>query len=353
MKRIPVLLIATISIFLLSACGKNTARIISVEELNGTTHVTNQAGTMDVYAGQHLISGDDVKVEADSNMTLLIDMDKHLFADAGTHFALEATGIKDNTQTKINLFEGSVLSGIDNKLKDSETYKVSTPNATMAVRGTVFEVRYDNSGLTTVEVMDGEVEATYHSRDGVKTVIIKAGETAIFSGTTGEVVADVTTAGESIAKTITQEPVNASFETLDHYASKEEFLARIDSQDYGNKEMFIRKGHLYKFSEMYREQFDEWDTQGKSYTWSENIIVLDEPIEYNGKNYDKVLCNGQILNDMDEFSKMIGHYCYLYGFIGTQDHPAGVNADFDGVIEIWGEYPPDYCVQDYIYLDEE
>lgn len=351
MKRIPVLLIASIFIFLLSACGKDTARTIAVEELNGTTHVTNQSGTMDVYVGQHLISGDDVNVETDSNMTLLIDMDKHLFADAGTHFSLEATGSKGNTQTKINLFEGSVLSGIDNKLKDSETYEVSTPNATMAVRGTVFDVVYDNFGITTVEVMDGEVDVIYHSPDGEETILLKTDEKAVISGVDGEVIVNLISADESIGEDIAETPTNVSSDGLDHYASEEEFFARIASRDYGDEEMFVRKGRICKFSEMYKEQFDEWATQRKSYSWRDYIIVLDEPIEYNGKQYDKVLCNGRILNDLNEFNEMMGHYLYLYGFVSMMDNPTGENSDFDAVIELWGEYPPDYCVQDYIYLD--
>lgn len=346
------LILSTLFVVFLCSCGSAAeVRSISVEELNGTTHVSNVTGEMDAYVGEKLASGDDVKVDADSNMTLLIDSDKHLFADAGTHFCLEATGKARATKTYINLYEGSVLSGIDNKLKADETYEVTTPNATMAVRGTVFKVEYDNSGITTVEVMAGTVEATYQSADGEKTVLIATDEKAALSGDAGEVDAVLLTEGESMGEGTIESSANVSSDGLDHYASEEEFLARLDSLGYDDKEMFIRKGRICKFSEMYKEQFDEWNAQGKSFTWRDNIIVLDEPIEYNGKQYDTVMCNGRILNDMSEFNKMMGHYFYLYGFIDMQDNPTGENADFDAEIELWGEYPPDYCVQDYIYLD--
>ncbi len=227
MKRIPVLLIASIFIFLLSACGKDTARTIAVEELNGTTHVTNQSGTMDVYVGQHLISGDDVNVETDSNMTLLIDMDKHLFADAGTHFSLEATGSKGNTQTKINLFEGSVLSGIDNKLKDSETYEVSTPNATMAVRGTVFQVICekisDGSFITKVKVSEGSVEATTIENGETTVKTINIGDEAVFSG-------QATETKNPADQNVTENTVESN-SILD--AADDRILQTIDSKYFG------------------------------------------------------------------------------------------------------------------------
>lgn len=179
-KKVFVLTIAMMLTALLTACGSSAeVRSISVEELNGTTHVTNVTGETDAYVGEKLASGDDVKVDADSNMTLLIDSDKHLFADAGTHFCLEATGKANATKTHINLYEGSVLSGIDNKLKADETYEVSTPNATMAVRGTVFNVcvtYVDGVPVTDVEVVEGTVAVTTMQNGEEITVEVGAGE---------------------------------------------------------------------------------------------------------------------------------------------------------------------------------
>lgn len=351
MKRIFLLLVVLSTIFL-NSCAKDVARSISVEEVNGVVQVSNAKGEMDAYVGERLMSGDDVKVDVDSNMTLLIDSDKHLFADAGTHFSLEATGKEKSTKTRINLYEGSALFGIDNKLKADELYEVDTPNATMAVRGTVFKVKYVTLGITTVEVIDGEVEATCQSLDGENTVLIKQGEKVEFSGFSGAVnVIVFSEDDENIGEDVEKAHTVVSSDVLDNYATEDQFLERLDSLGYNDSEMYIRKGRFCRFSELYKEQFDEWNLQGKSYTWSENIIVLDEPIEYDGKQYDKVLCNGRILNDMNEFDKMMGHYFYLYGFISMNEHPMGDNTDFDGVIEIWGEYPPDFCIQDYIYLD--
>lgn len=187
MRKISIPMIVLLSSLFLSTCGSKTARTISVEELNGTTHVTNEFGTKEVYMNQNLVSGDDVQVETGSDMTLLIDSDKHLFADSGTHFALEATGSEGATQTKINLFEGSVLSGIDNKLKDEETYEVTTPNATMAVRGTVFlvDVSKNSNGEyeTELEVAEGSVACASVENGETITKIIGAGEEAHFTGT--------------------------------------------------------------------------------------------------------------------------------------------------------------------------
>jgi len=82
-------------------------RTIAVEELNGTTSVTNNGSTSDAYVGQHLKSGDDVSVKSQSNLTLGLDSDKFVYAKENTHFWVEAAGKADNTRTTIKLDEGS------------------------------------------------------------------------------------------------------------------------------------------------------------------------------------------------------------------------------------------------------
>ena len=146
-------------------------RTIAVQEVNGTSIVQNEKQeSSNAYAGMHLNSGDDVTVQAASDMTLLLDMDKYVYAEENTHFWLEAEGDKETSKTRIYLDQGAELNRLNTKLKEGEEYEVDTPNSVMAVRGTVFRVcvYYDSDGLawTSAEVYEGEVEISLKTLEG-------------------------------------------------------------------------------------------------------------------------------------------------------------------------------------------
>ena len=61
----------------------------------------------------------------------------------------------------------------------SQSYKIKTPTATMGVRGTDFVVLVDETGATTVSVLDGEVSMT---SDGGDDASVGAGSTGSTSG---------------------------------------------------------------------------------------------------------------------------------------------------------------------------
>lgn len=163
-------------------------RTIKIEELNGQTIIMNENnGSQDAYKGMNLKSGDVVTIQEDANMTLLLDMDKYMFADAGTKFTVEASGNseKSNTRTKIVLEEGSVLCRLDSKLGDEESFEVETPNAVMSVRGTIFKMTIykDENGdnYARVDVLEGSVKVDLYTENGEKTGeegIVEAGQAA-------------------------------------------------------------------------------------------------------------------------------------------------------------------------------
>lgn len=149
-------------------------RSIKVDDLNGTTIVSGR----EAFKGQNLKNGDDVSVSESSDLTLELDSDKHVFAEEHTRFRVEAAGKSGrNSRTVIHLEEGSVLTTIDNKLADKESYVVETPNAAMAVRGTTFSVAAsstDDAFATTVEVIEGTVEVT--DKETGEVTVLNAGE---------------------------------------------------------------------------------------------------------------------------------------------------------------------------------
>ena len=167
---------------LMTACGSNgdsqnggnpeeTARTIVVEETNGTTIVLNEEKeSTDAYKGMHLFSGNDVTVQETSDLTMLLDMDKYLYAEENTHFWLEASGSEENSKTVIYLDEGATLNRIVNPLEKGSVYQVNTPNSTMAVRGTVFRtlVLKGKNGMIYIylAVLDGSVKVELKNTEG-------------------------------------------------------------------------------------------------------------------------------------------------------------------------------------------
>ncbi len=167
--------------------GKDAYRTIAVEETNGISIVENQKdGSNTAYEGMHLYSGDDVKVQDDSDLTMLLDMDKYVYAEEKTHFWLEAEGDSEKSKTKIHLEDGSELSCLRTELTEGETYEVDTPNSVMAVRGTVFRVTvyYDSNGVawTRLEVFQGGVYVELKTLEGEfngVSEVFTAGEAAL------------------------------------------------------------------------------------------------------------------------------------------------------------------------------
>ena len=156
-------------------------RSIAVNGFEGTVSVAGNKNNGNVYVGQNLYSGDDVTVASESSLTMCMDGDKYVYADADTHFSLEASSPKEDSRIKINLAEGSELNELKNKLADGESYVVDTPNSTMSVRGTTFRVTVykgeDGLWYTLLEVIDGTVEVALKTEDGTYNgVVEKFGE---------------------------------------------------------------------------------------------------------------------------------------------------------------------------------
>lgn len=146
-------------------------RTVAVQEVNGTSIIQNEKQeSSNAYVGMHLNSGDDVTVQAASDLTLLLDMDKYVYAEENTHFWLEAEGDSETSKTRIHLDQGAELNRLNTALTEGEEYEVDTPNSVMAVRGTVFRVcvYYDSDGIAwaKLEVYDGNVEVSLMTLEG-------------------------------------------------------------------------------------------------------------------------------------------------------------------------------------------
>ncbi len=164
-------------------------RSISVEQVSGTVSVVGEKNNGQAYVGEHLYSGDDVTVGDASELTMCMDNDKYVYADANTHFNLQASAANEDSKIKIYLDAGSELNDLQTSLAEGETYEVDTPNSTMSVRGTKFRVTVykgkDGNYYTLVEVTEGEVLVKLKTTDGSYNGVEKSflpGQSALIRG---------------------------------------------------------------------------------------------------------------------------------------------------------------------------
>ena len=173
-----VILILLIGLLVTRRAG--SYRVIKVEDYDGSIEVERKEKSVDVFKGLQLAEGDMVSTGSNSWLAMLIDSDKHIGASADTTFYVRAKGNEKKGAVNIKLKEGSALFTIDQKLNKDSTFKVTTPNATLSVRGTTFTVSYNpETDTTRTAVTEGTVVAAYG--DG-ETEELNAGDCGFITG---------------------------------------------------------------------------------------------------------------------------------------------------------------------------
>ena len=161
-----------------------TYRSIRIVELEGTVTIEREnLGNLEAAVNMNLMSGDRVSTAKGAYAVLRLDADK--FVMLGENGAMKVSAEGDGTagKTSILLDSGSVLSEIRNPLGESSTFDIVTPNATMSVRGTIFEVRNGGDGEDKVSVLvyDGHVEVAL---EGMEPALYEEGEYTEFTAGT-------------------------------------------------------------------------------------------------------------------------------------------------------------------------
>ncbi len=177
-QKLGLLFLATTLIAcMLVGCKKEEAyRVIKVNSFEGETAMNRGEEAVELFEGIQLVSNDKVTTGSDGLIELLVDSDKNIAASEDTCFSIEAVGNETQGKVTIHLEYGTTLIEIQNKLTDGSEFEVVTPNATLSVRGTTFEVTYDTAANeTTLKVIDGVVEATTN----IESREINAGETIV------------------------------------------------------------------------------------------------------------------------------------------------------------------------------
>ncbi|MBQ1171572.1 MAG: FecR domain-containing protein [Lachnospiraceae bacterium] len=176
---------------LLNLDGKTAFRNITVIDTLGTVSVYRESvnDTLDAYVDMNLEAGDEVTVGPSSELDLKLDDDKFVYVEENTKMSLKAEGDSDNSRTRIFLSEGATLHKLDSKLSDSSTYEIETPNATMAIRGTITWAHVykgaDGEIHSDFQVYEGKTELQLHTVDGTpigKTIDIPEGYQVLTRG---------------------------------------------------------------------------------------------------------------------------------------------------------------------------
>ena len=189
-----LLIVLFVGMFVVIGCGKKEEdyRQIQVYKIDGTATVARAGSSMDVYENMQLQSGDVVETVANSYLQLKLDEDKYILLEPETKISLQATGNSADSNTAIFLEKGAIVNQLDNALSEKSNYQVTTPNSTMAVRGTTFrvEITYDENGesFAKVAVYSGKVECQLVFPDGTiqEPVMIEAGTEVLVRGDSEE-----------------------------------------------------------------------------------------------------------------------------------------------------------------------
>lgn len=204
-------LIAVVVIIFVFLLREESYRVIQVSNIEGSAEVERkETGTLAAYEGMLLQSEDAVAVAAESYLYLKLDEDKYVMLEPGARFQVQASGNSANSKTSISVENGAVVHRLDRKLSEESVYEVSTPNSTMAVRGTIFRVEVvpleDGSGVETrVSVYEGEVECRLIQPDGTvddAVVLVTNDRTIVIRSTESETI-------------IVNEPENVEYEELE------------------------------------------------------------------------------------------------------------------------------------------
>lgn len=175
-----IVLIAIVAGVLIWNGRNQTYRSIKIVEMDGTVTIDREGiSNLSASVNMNLVSGDYLATGKDAYVVLRLDTDKYVMLGENGAMKVNAEGDESASRTSIQLEAGSVLNEIQNPLGQDSTFDIVTPNATMSVRGTVFEVRKKEDGNISVLVYDGCVAVAL---DGKEPCLYQAGEYTEFTG---------------------------------------------------------------------------------------------------------------------------------------------------------------------------
>ena len=180
-KKLPII-VGIILVIVVAVVGtimivqNNGHRVIKVDKVSGDASLEREDNKQEIYEGINLKSQDAIITGQDGQVELLVDSDKHIWAQENTKFKVVSSGDENKGKLKIALQYGTSLVEIEEKLPEGAFFEVETPNATVGVRGTIFETSYyEEENKTVVQVTSGVVEVI----SDTESVMVEAGQSAV------------------------------------------------------------------------------------------------------------------------------------------------------------------------------
>lgn len=180
-----LMLIAGVLVFFLLR-KEEGYRVIQIYEIEGeATLERKNVGETEAYENLMLQKEDILRTNAESSLRLKMDENKFMLMEQETEIQLFASGDSKDSKTDIRLNYGAVTVDIREKLSEKSSYKITTPNSVMAVRGTVFTVRVfrdeNRKWVTEILALEGKVSVSKIDEDGVisEEVMVESGKQAI------------------------------------------------------------------------------------------------------------------------------------------------------------------------------
>lgn len=125
------------------------------------------AGTSELSLAQFnmdLMPGDKIETKKESRCEITLKTGDIVRVDANSLFTLEMVEASENsTKAESSLGIGKIWTNIKKILSDDGYFKVKSPSAVIAVRGTIYRVDANEDTTTQVVVYDGEVAVSPHT----------------------------------------------------------------------------------------------------------------------------------------------------------------------------------------------
>lgn len=211
---------AILTILLFFALKKDAGyRTVRIYEVQGNVSIErDQTGKMDAYENLLLQNGDRLQVGAASSVRLKMDEDKYAVVEENSELEVLAEGDSANSRTELVVAQGSVTTDIQSKLSRDSSYKVSTPNSVMAVRGTIFQASVsqgsDGTPISRVKVFRGKVGFSPKDKEGnvQEEIPVEEGKEMTMVGDEEPVMSDITDFSNPFETSPGDDPVAASAE---------------------------------------------------------------------------------------------------------------------------------------------
>jgi len=111
-----------------------------------------------------LFAGDKIETKKESRCEITLATGDVIRVDANSLFTLEIVEMSGKSvKTESSLQQGKVWNNIKKIFTDEGSFKVKSPSAVIAVRGTIYRVDANPDSTTDVKVYDGEVAVTPYS----------------------------------------------------------------------------------------------------------------------------------------------------------------------------------------------